>query len=134
MKRKTVEEYIEVIYLLQNEKEYAHTTDIATKMSIKPSSVTEILQKLGTNGFIEYHCYKGARLTKKGERIANELETKHHAIAEFLLILGVDKENAETDACEIEHHVSDETIERILQFVKSLKKGKHKEGRGKGEK
>lgn len=131
MKRKTVEEYIEVIYLLQNEKEYAHTTDIANKMSIKPSSVTEMLQKLDTNGFIKYHCYKGARLTKKGERIANELETKHCAIAEFLLMLGVDKENAETDACEIEHHVSDETIERILQFVKSLKKGKYKEGRGK---
>ena len=131
MKRRTVEEYIEVIYHLQNEKEYAHTTDIANELSIKPSSVTEMLQKLNINSFIEYHCYKGARLTKKGEKIANELEMKHHAIAEFLLILGVDKENAEKDACKIEHHVSDETIKRILEFVNSLKKGKYKEKRGK---
>jgi len=132
MKKKTMEEYIEVISLLQGEKEYARTTDIANEMNIKPSSVTEMLQKLDTNGFIEYHSYKGARLTKKGKKIANELEMKHRAIEEFLIMLGVDKKNAKEDACEIEHHVSDETIERLLQFVKSLKKKrKNKQGLGK---
>jgi DtxR family Mn-dependent transcriptional regulator len=132
MKRKTVERYIEVIYLLQAEKEYAHTTDIANEMSVKPSSVTEMLQKLGTDGFIEYHCYKGARLTKKGAKIANQLEIKHHALSEFLLMLNVDKKNAERDACEIEHHVSDETIGRILEFVNVLKRDRYR-GLRKGE-
>jgi len=130
MKKKTMEEYIEVISSLQNESEYARTTDIANEMNIKPSSVTEMLQKLDNNGLIEYHLYKGARLTKKGKKIAGKLEMKHHAIEEFLLMLGVDEKNAKEDACEIEHHVSDETIERLIQFIKTLRK-KDRQGPGK---
>lgn len=133
MKKKTMEEYIEVISSLQNENEYARTTDIANEMNIKPSSVTEMLQKLDNNGFIEYHLYKGARLTKKGEKIAGKLEMKHHAIEEFLLMLGVDEKNAREDACEIEHHVSDETIERLIQFIEILRK-KGTKGLGKPKK
>lgn len=133
MKKKTVEEYIEVIFSLQHGKEYAHTTDIAKEMNIKPSSVTEMLQKLDNDGFIEYHSYKGAKLTKRGEKIANELEMKHHTIEEFLIMLGVNEKNAKEDACEIEHHVSNETIEHLVHFIESFRK-KDRQGQGIKEK
>ena len=42
---------------------------------------------------------------------------KHRVIADLLEILGIDREQAETDACEIEHHVSPETLKRLEKFV-----------------
>lgn len=50
--------------------------------------------------------------------MARELMQKHRVIADLLEILGIDREQAETDACEIEHHVSLETLKRLEQFVK----------------
>jgi DtxR family Mn-dependent transcriptional regulator len=46
---------------------------------------------------------------------------KHRVIADLLEILGIDHKLAETDACEIEHHVSPETLKRLEQFVEFVR-------------
>jgi DtxR family Mn-dependent transcriptional regulator len=117
MRQKTLEEYIEVIYALEATDGRAMTGRIAAKMKIRPSSVTEMLQKLQREGLLDYETYAGAILTPSGIRLAKDLEKKHDAIAGFLKILGVEKEVAERDACQIEHHVSHETIDRVGKFV-----------------
>lgn len=122
MAREKVEEYIEIIYELEKNNKIANTGKIASKLEIKPGSVTEFLQKLEKMGLIEYKPYYGVKLTSKGEKLAKNLERKHRILAKFFFeVLGVDKKIAERDACEIEHHVSKETIEKLIEFIENTK-------------
>lgn len=117
MRRKTVEEYIEVIHALEMQEGRAATGRIAREMGVKPSSATEMLQKLQNEGLLQYESYAGAALTDSGRKLALELKAKHRAIADFLEIIGVDRGSAERDACQMEHHVGKETMERLKKFV-----------------
>jgi len=117
MRQKTVEEYIEIIYALEIREGRATTGKIASEMKVRPSSATEILKKLQKEGLLKYETYAGATLTGSGRRLAHDLRSKHSAIANFLTIIGVDKEAAEIDACQMEHHVGKETMKRLETFV-----------------
>lgn len=115
--QETVEKYIEVIYALEVAEGRALTGRIASKMKVKPSSVTEMLQKLQRKKLLYYEIYSGATLTSEGWQLAWELERRHNAIADFLKILDVDMEVAELDARLMEHYVSRETIDRMGKFA-----------------
>lgn len=117
MRRITKEEYIEAIYLFEKKAGKAQTGQIAEHMDVKPPSVTEMLQKLQDEGLVKYEPYLGATLTENGKKMARELMAKHKVIADFLEIIGVEKELAETDACQIEHQASAETMSRLRKFV-----------------
>jgi len=117
MRQKTMEEYIEIIHALEIREVRAATGRIAKEMKVKPSSATEMLQKLQHEGLLQYETYAGATLTDSGKKLALELKGKHRAIADFLEIIGVDRCVAEQDACQMEHHVGRETMERLERFV-----------------
>ncbi len=117
MRQKTMEEYIEIIHALEIREGRAATGRIAAEMKVKPSSATEMLRKLQHEGLLQYETYAGATLTDSGRRLALELKSKHKAIADFLEIIGVDRCVAERDACQMEHHVGRETMERLKRFV-----------------
>ncbi|MDO9035484.1 MAG: metal-dependent transcriptional regulator [Methanoregula sp.] len=117
MRPKTIEEYIETICVLEQRNGRAQTGMIAAQMGVKPPSITEMLQKLEREGLINYESYNGAILTSSGKKMARELMQKHRIIANLLETLGIDRELAEVDACQIEHHVSPETLKTLEQFV-----------------
>ena len=117
MRKKTIEDYVEEIYNLQNEKGRVKTNDIALALDITPASVTEIFQKLSNEGYIHYKKYNGVNLTKKGELIAVETLKRHDTLKKFLMILGITEETANEDACRIEHVVNKETMNRLKKFV-----------------
>ena len=117
MRPKTIEEYIETICVLEQRNGRAQTGMIAAQMGVKPPSITEMLQKLEREGLIHYESYNGAILTRSGKKMARELMQKHRIIANLLETLGIDRELAEIDACQIEHHVSPETLKTLEQFV-----------------
>ncbi len=120
MKKKTIEEYIEKIYVIEKGDGRARTGVIALEMGVKDSSVTEMMQKLEDKGLVEYKPYHGVTLTDSGQVIADELMKKHDVIADFLEIIGVKRELAEIDACQIEHHVSVKTMDRLEKFVEFI--------------
>ena len=122
LRKKTIEDYIEVIYNLHRNKELVHTNDIASYLNIKPSSVTEIFQKLKNEGYLNYEKYSGATLTQKGIKIALKTKIKHEKLTEFLRLLGIDKKTAEEDACEMEHILHPITMDTIIKFVEVVKK------------
>ncbi|MFP4185990.1 MAG: metal-dependent transcriptional regulator [Thermoplasmata archaeon] len=114
---KREEEYLEVIYDVIQEKGYAKVKDIAEILDVGLSSVTEMFQKLDDKGYINYEKYSGVTLTDRGEEIAVALSEAHKVLKDFLIILGMDKELADEDACKIEHVVRRETMERLTKFV-----------------
>ena len=120
MRRKTTEEYIEIICLLERQEGRAQTGRIADAINVKPPSVTEMLRKLEQEGLIVYESYAGATLTPAGEEMARDLRRRHRTFADLLELLGVAGETAETDACQFEHHVSPETLEHLRLFLEFL--------------
>ncbi len=120
MRKKTLEEYLEVIYLLEKRKGIAKTGDISSELDIKPPSVTEMLRKLEEEDYLEYEPYEGARLTESGKKIAEDMMTSHETITNFLDIIGVEKEQAELDACELEHHISKSTLDKLKRFIEFI--------------
>ena len=121
MRKKTIEDYAEIIYILEEEKGIVHTNDIASALDINPASVTEIFQKLSDEGYIDYEKYSGVTLTEKGRKIAVKTKKKHDTLKSFLMLLGVDEKIADEDACKIEHHVNQETMRKLRKFVKFAK-------------
>jgi Mn-dependent DtxR family transcriptional regulator len=116
-----VEDYLEVISELVDMKGYAATLDISRYMNVSAPSVTKMLKKLDSEGYLEYEKYYGINLTEKGQRIADMIKQKHGILLEFFEILGIGKEIANQDAEGIEHHLNPKTIRQIRKFVTFFK-------------
>jgi DtxR family Mn-dependent transcriptional regulator len=117
MRKKTIEDYVELIYILQKGKQRVHTSDIASAFNINPASVTEMFKKLSDEDYISYEKYSGVMLTSKGKQIAVQTKYRHDILKDFLEILGVDEHTADEDACRIEHTLTKETFKKLTKFV-----------------
>lgn len=113
-----MEDYLEVIYELIQQKGYATTTDISENLDVSTPSVTKMLKRLDKTGHLKYQRYRGIKLTQLGTAIAKDIQHRHSIISEFLRILGVDEATANKDAEGIEHHLHQETIKKLEEFIK----------------
>ena len=116
-----MEDYLEVIYELVEEKGYATTVDISSYLNVSSPSVTKMMQKLDETGYLKYEKYRGIRLTKEGIQIAEGIRNRHGLLAEFFKMIGVDEESANKDAEGIEHHLHPETMKKLEEFINILK-------------
>lgn len=112
---------MELVYNLQKEGKRVHTNDVANSLGITPASVTEVFHKLSEEGYINYEKYGGVTLTDKGKKVARETQKRHDALKEFLLLLGVNQDVAEKDACEMEHILHTSTMDMIVKFVEVIR-------------
>jgi Mn-dependent DtxR family transcriptional regulator len=112
-----MEDYIERIYNLIEDKGYARVSDIAEGLSVHPSSVTKMVQKLDKDEYLVYEKYRGLVLTPKGKKIGKRLVYRHELLEQLLRIIGVKEENIYEDVEGIEHHLSWDSIDRIGDLV-----------------
>lgn len=120
-----MEDYLEKIYELMDEKGYARVSDIASALDVQPSSVTKMLQKLDENEYVTYEKYRGIILTAKGHRLGKVMKQRHAMLAEFLRMLGVDEPIIQHDVEGIEHHVSPSTLESLQSLVLYFEENEH---------
>ncbi|UCZ54589.1 transcriptional regulator MntR [Bacillus shivajii] len=113
----SMEDYLERIYLLIEDKGYARVSDIAEALEVHPSSVTKMVQKLDKKEYLVYEKYRGLILTAKGKKVGKRLVYRHELLEEFMKIIGVDNENIYDDVEGIEHHLSWDAIDRIGDLV-----------------
>lgn len=113
----SMEDYIEQIFLLIENKGYARVSDIAEALSVHPSSVTKMVQKLDKDEYLIYEKYRGLVLTSKGTKIGKRLVYRHELLEQFLRLIGVKEENIYNDVEGIEHHLSWDAIDRIGDLV-----------------
>ncbi|MGL4819943.1 MAG: transcriptional regulator MntR [Bacilli bacterium] len=109
----SMEDYIEQIYLLIEEKGYARVSDIAEALEVHPSSVTKMVQKLDKDEYLHYEKYRGPVLTGKGKKMGKRLVQRHSLLEDFLRVIGLDEDKIYRDVEGIEHHLSWEAIDRI---------------------
>lgn len=113
----SMEDYLERIYSLIEEKGYARVSDIAEALEVHPSSVTKMVQKLDKDNYLVYEKYRGLILTPKGKKIGKRLVDRHDLLEEFMRLIGVDEEHIYGDVEGIEHHLSWESITCIEYLV-----------------
>lgn len=113
----SMEDYIERIYLLIEDKGYARVSDIAEALDVHPSSVTKMVQRLDRDQYLVYEKYRGFVLTPKGKKLGKRLVFRHELLEDFLKVIGVDTKNIYSDVEGIEHHLSWDAIDRIGDLV-----------------
>ncbi len=114
---RSMQDYVKAIYLLTRNGA-ASTTDIATRLSIAPASVTAMLKRLSELQLVHYESYRGVELTHAGVKIALEL-IRHHRLLELYLAeaLGYSWDKVHDEAEQLEHHISEEFEDRIATIL-----------------
>lgn len=116
MYNQSAEDYLEGLLLLSQENEFVHRVDLARKIGVSQPAVQKAVKILKAQDYVEtdgLHIY----LTGKGQNYAERIYDRHCTLKEFLKKLGVDSANAETDACRIEHVISDVSFSAIKKFT-----------------
>ena len=113
------EEYLEALYKLTRDGKPVRTTQLAKYLNVTPASATQMLKKLAGQGCVEYRPYRGVTLTDQGELTGAKVTRKHRLLETFLIrLLNIGKEAAHREACELEHHLSDEAEEALCRILK----------------
>jgi len=113
-----MEDYLEAIFHISSEKQAARAKDIADRLKVNKSSVTGALRSLSEKGFVNYAPYDIITLTDKGKVLAKDVVRRHETLKDFFVkILLVDEAEAEEASCKIEHAISNEILDRIINFV-----------------
>ena len=107
--KRTTEDYLKAIYQLGRHSSGVRSVRIAEHLGVSKPTVCVILKRMTANGFVYMDSEYEVHLTDTGKILAEQITERHRTIAELLYDLGVDREIAERDACQIEHGVSPET-------------------------
>ena len=111
------EDYLETILVLQKKLGMVRSVDVARHMEMSKPSVCHAEATLRDGGFLTMDKDHFLHLTDVGREVAEKIYERHCFFTEQLLAAGVDPNTAETDACRIEHIISDESFSRLKEAV-----------------
>jgi DtxR family transcriptional regulator, Mn-dependent transcriptional regulator len=118
MEQKSTQDYLKAIYNLSKNGELVSNAEISQKLNVAPASVTEMLKKLAQDKYINYSPYHGSTLTEKGLKEAQKVTRKHRLLEKFLSdVLHIGNEKVHTQACQMEHSLSDEAEESLCRLL-----------------
>jgi Mn-dependent DtxR family transcriptional regulator len=115
--QQSAEDYLETMLMLEEEYGYIRSIDIAKHLGVTKPSVSYAVKRLKESGYINMEANGPITLAPAGYKIAKRIYERHKALTAFLAKLGVSTEQAEEDACKIEHVISHETYVAICDFV-----------------
>ena len=109
----SAEDYLETILILTQRNGVVHAVDVARELQFTKASVSVAMHKLEDTGYIAIKKNGEIILTEEGYKIASSVYERHVILTEMLVSIGVSEEQAEIDACKVEHDISKETFEAI---------------------
>lgn len=111
------EMYLETILLLKNKNNTVRSIDIATTMNFSKPSVSRAMKLLKEAHLIVIDSKGYIDFTDEGRKIAEGVYGRHQTLTSFLVKIGVNQQQAEDDACRIEHIISEEAYQKICEFM-----------------
>jgi DtxR family Mn-dependent transcriptional regulator len=112
-----MQDYLEAILELEQERQVARVRDIAARLGVHVSSVSNALRVLKARALINHESYGYITLTDEGRGLAEQVLHRHRAIVDFLQrILLMDEAQAEEEACRMEHSLGADALERLKAF------------------
>ena len=113
----SLEDYIEAIHKLIQEKKVARVKDIARLKGVRMASVSDAMRKLGERGLVKYEAREYIELTPEGTELARKVRVRHELLHWFFKdLLRVSAVNSEKDACTVEHALSDEGVDKLVKL------------------
>ena len=109
------EDYLEAVLVLQRKQGMVRSVDLARHMGFSKPSISHAVGVLKNGGFLTVDDDGFLHLTVIGREIAEKIYERHLFFMEQLIAAGVDPKTAETDACRIEHIISDESFDRLKE-------------------
>ena len=113
----SAEDDLEAILSLRMQQGHVRSIDIANELNFSKPSVSVAMKKLRENGYIKMDADGSITLLPEGEVIAQRIYERHSLLTDFFVRLGVDPRVASADACKVEHDLSDETFQKIKEFI-----------------
>ena len=115
------EMYLENILVLRDKLGRVRSIDIVNYTGYSKPSISRALGNLRREEMVSVDESGYITLSEKGEARARKIYERHLILSDFFKYIGVDDEVASSDACKIEHDLSDETFEKIKTFIEGLR-------------
>lgn len=125
--QKSAEDYLEAMLMMKEQHGYIRSIDIADHLGVTKPSVSYATKRLRENGFITMDHSGFITLTDSGMEIADRIYSRHKMLTDFFTAIGVSPEIARTDACKVEHDISEETFKAMSRYNEILKESQKKE-------
>ena len=103
-----LEDYLESIYEISKQKTSVRITDIALALKISKPSVNRAVNTLKKQGLVSHEPYGDIILTEKGFELGEAVYHRH-----------IPEDDAEKEACQIEHNISQNTVEKMKSFMEN---------------
>ncbi len=118
--KESAENYLESILMIKKQKGFARSIDVANDLGFSKPSVSVAMKNFREEGYIVIDDEGHISLTEKGLKIAEGVYERHQVIAKALIAIGVDEKTAHEDSCKIEHDISEQTFEKLKEYMKKI--------------
>jgi len=115
--QESTENYLETIYILLKRMGIVRSIDIAHELGFSKPSVSVAMKNLRELKYIHTDSHGSITLTEEGYLIAEDIHDRHLMLTKALTSLGVSEAVASSDACRIEHVISEESFLAIKQYI-----------------
>lgn len=113
-----MEDYLEAIFDINETKKIVRVKDIASRLDVKMPTVSSMLRTLKDRGMVNYEKYEYVELTEDGKDVGKEMRRRHAVLLRFLTdFLKIDAKTADEEACKLEHGLSDDTLDSLIDFM-----------------
>lgn len=123
-RRVAVYDYLATIYRLEEVFGVARTSDISRELGVRPGTVSKVLRRLASEGYVVWTRFRGFRLSEKGNSAVRPLVRRHRICEAFLAELGFDLLEVHEYAHHMEH-LPQEIVDSIYRYMGSPKECPH---------
>ena len=114
------EMYLEAIYVLSKKSGFVRSIDVSEYLGYSKPSVSRAMGILRSGEYITVEKDGSITLTDSGREIAEKIFERHTLLSRLLMKLGVSEETAISDACKMEHAISDESFQALKRYTAEL--------------
>ena len=115
------EDYLECLVRIEQEEgaeDGVRSVDVAKRLNVSKASVNKAVAALKAQGLVDQSHYGKVILTDQGREVGTAVWYRHRLIRTFLVReLGVEFERADSEACMMEHALSEDTRSRWLAYL-----------------
>ena len=122
MINKSGEDYLEAVLMIEKEKGMVRSIDVVNRLGFSKPSISVAVRNLCESGHLLMDEDKHLHLTDAGRSIAERIYERHRTLETIFVSLGVDRKQAEKDACRVEHDLSEECFRAIREKWQKLER------------
>ena len=119
-----MEDYLEAVLIVAKKQVEVRSVDIARQLNVSKPSVWRAMTVLKDGGFLTMDDHSFLLLTDLGQETAKKIYERHCFFTDRLIAAGVDPEQAEKEACRMEHVISDESFSKLKASVNNEDKAR----------